>query len=83
MLVWGVGWILNVSHTENFNLPLMFVRIHPIFYFFILRCVMILNSDFECCDVCGELVDINYAYWVSIPSVPLCFNCYKENNGEE
>ena len=44
---------------------------------------MILNSDFECCDVCGELVDINYAYWVSIPSVPLCFNCYKENNGEE
>jgi hypothetical protein len=44
---------------------------------------MIIDTDMEACTTCGELVDISSAYWVSIPSVPLCFSCWKENNGSE
>lgn len=44
---------------------------------------MILDPDFECCSVCGELVDISMVHWVAIPSVPLCKDCWRDNNGEE
>ena len=44
--------------------------------------MVVLSDDLESCSVCGELVDVSSLYWVNIPGVVLCKDCWKEQRGD-